>query len=54
MDKQHFGQLVKGVREMKRYKAGKRVRGAKTTELLAPDVRTIREAARSAKASSQN
>lgn len=46
MDKQHFDQLVKGVREMKRHMAGKRVRGAKTTELPAPDVRTIREVAR--------
>ena len=45
MDKQHFDQLVKGVREMKRHIAGKRVRGAKTTQLSAPDVRTIREAA---------
>lgn len=33
MDKQHFDQLVKGVR------------GAKTSELPTPDVRTIREAA---------
>ena len=54
MDKQHFDQLVKGVREMKRHMAGKSVRGARTTELPVPDVRTIREAARSAKASSQN
>jgi len=46
MDKQHFDQLVKGVREMKRHMAGKRVRGAKTTELSAPDVRNIREAAK--------
>jgi putative transcriptional regulator len=46
MDKQHFDQLVKGVREMKRHMAGKRVRGAKVTELSAPDVRTIREAAK--------
>ena len=46
MDKQHFDQLVKGVREMKRHMAGKRVPGARTTELPAPDVRTIREAAR--------
>ncbi len=45
MDKQHFDQLVKGVREMKRHMAGKRVRGARTTE-LAPDVRMIREAAK--------
>ena len=46
MDKQHFDQLVKGVREMKRHMAGKRVRGSKTTNLSAPDVRTIREAAK--------
>src|SRR5208283_5009576 len=46
MDKQHFEQLVKGVREMKRHMAGKPVRGAKTTELPVPDVRSIREAAK--------
>jgi putative transcriptional regulator len=46
MDKQHFEQLVKGVREMKRHMAGKAVRGARVTELPAPDVRTIREAAK--------
>ncbi len=50
MDKRHFDQLVKGVREMKRHiegvRAGKSVRGARTTELPAPDVRTIREAAK--------
>jgi putative transcriptional regulator len=46
MDKQHFDQLVKGVREMKRHIAGKRVRGAKTSVLPASDVRSIREAAR--------
>ena len=45
MDKKHFDQLVKGVREMKRHMAGKAVRGAKTTVVSAPDVRTIREAA---------
>ena len=45
MDKQHFDQLVKAVREMKRHITGKSVRGAKTSELPAPDVRTIREAA---------
>ncbi len=45
MDKQHFDQLVKGVRQMKRHMAGKPVRGAKTTELPVPDVRAIREAA---------
>jgi putative transcriptional regulator len=45
MDKQHFDQLVKGVREMKQHMAGKRVRGAVETELQTPDVRLIREAA---------
>ena len=45
MDKQHFDQLVKGVREMKRHVAGKVVRGAKSTELSTPSVRSIREAA---------
>jgi putative transcriptional regulator len=45
MDKQHFDQLVKGVREMKRHMTGKPVRGAKTTTLPTPDVRMIREAA---------
>ena len=45
MDKKHFDQLVKGVREMKRHMAGKSVRGIRTTELLTPDVRAIREAA---------
>ena len=50
MDKQHFEQLVKGVREMKRHiatvRAGKTMRGIKVTELPEPDVRTIREAAK--------
>ena len=46
MDKQHFDQLVKGVREMKRHMAGKNVRGVRTTDPFAPDVRTIREAAK--------
>ena len=46
MDKQHFDQLVKGVREMTRHMAGKTVRGTRETEMPAPDVRTIREAAR--------
>ena len=36
MNKQHFDQLVKGVREMKRHMAGKAVRGARTTELIEP------------------
>ena len=46
MDKLHFDQLVKGVREMKRHIAGKPVRGARVTELTQPDVRAIREAAK--------
>ena len=45
MDKQHFDQLVKGVKEMKRHIAGKTVRGAVSAELPVPDVRLIREAA---------
>jgi putative transcriptional regulator len=45
MDKQHFDQLVKGVKEMKRHAAGKSVRSARTTSLDEPDVRAIREAA---------
>jgi len=45
MDKQHFDQLVKGVKEMKRHIAGKAVRGAVAVELTVPDVRAIREAA---------
>ncbi len=46
MDKQHFDQLVKGVREMKRHVAGKFVHGTRTTQLSEPDVRTIGEAAK--------
>lgn len=45
MDKQHFDQLVNGVKEMKRHIAGKTVPGAISTELPVPDVRLIREAA---------
>ena len=45
MDKDHFDQLVKAVRQMNRHMAGKVVRGAKTTELVEPNVRAIREAA---------
>jgi putative transcriptional regulator len=45
MDKHHFDQLVKGVREMKRHIAGKTVRGARVTEVPEPDVGAIREAA---------
>jgi putative transcriptional regulator len=46
MDKEHFDQLVKGVREMKRHIAGKSVRGVRATEIVEPDVRAIREAAK--------
>jgi putative transcriptional regulator len=45
MDKQHFDQLVKGVREMKRHMAGKSVRGSRTKSVDEPDVRAIRRAA---------
>lgn len=46
MDKQHFDQLIKGVREMKRHIAGRPVRGARATQVTEPDVRAIREAAK--------
>jgi len=46
MDKGYFDQLVKAVRQMNRHRAGKVVRGAKTTELVEPNVRAIREAAK--------
>ena len=45
MDKKHFDQLVKGVREMKRHRAGKSVSGIRVSELDEPDVRAIRKAA---------
>lgn len=45
MDKEHFDQLIKGVREMKRHMSGKAVRGVRTTKLDEPDVRAIRMAA---------
>ena len=45
MDDKHFAELVKGVRQMKRYMAGKPVRGIRVTEIPEPDVRAIREAA---------
>ena len=45
MDKQHFDQLVKGVREMKRHMAGKSIRGARATVVDEPDVRAIRRTA---------
>ena len=46
MDTQHFEQLIKGVREMKRHVAGKALRGARVTEIAEPDIPGIREAAR--------
>lgn len=46
MDKKHFDQLVKGVRDMKRHMAGKPVRGARTSAVASPDVKLIREAAK--------
>ena len=46
MDKQHFEQLIKGVREMKYHIAGKVVRGARSTDLIEPDIRAILEAAK--------
>ena len=53
MDKQHFDQLVKGVRDMKCHMAGKAVRGVVVTNVGAPDgslnaevkVKAIRETA---------
>ena len=45
MDKEHFDQPVKGVREMKRHIAGKPVPGIRVTEIPEPDVSAIREAA---------
>lgn len=45
MNKRHFDQLVKGVREMKRHMAGMSVPGTRTTSINEPDVRAIRKAA---------
>lgn len=45
MDKTHFDQLVAGVKEMKRHMAGKASRSARVSEVVEPDVRSIREAA---------
>jgi hypothetical protein len=53
MDKQHFDQLAKGVREMKRHLAGKRVRGTKTTELPPTSAPSAKQFG-SARASSRN
>ncbi len=45
MDRNHFEKLLKGVNEMKRHMAGKRVRGARETRIEGPDVQAIRKAA---------
>lgn len=45
MDKANFEQLVKGITDMKRHLAGKRVRGLRTTRLGATDIQAIRRAA---------
>jgi hypothetical protein len=46
MDKVHFAQRVKGVREMKRHVAGKPLRGVRVTKLAQPGVRANRESQR--------
>ena len=45
MDKANFEQLVKGIKDMKRHLAGKRVRGVRTTCIETTDVLAIRRAA---------
>jgi putative transcriptional regulator len=45
MDKANFEQLVKGINDMRRHLAGKRVRGARTTRVDATDIQAIRQAA---------
>ena len=45
MDKKEFDSLVKGVKEMRRHMAGKRVRGVRTTRVVVADVRAIRKSA---------
>ena len=45
MDKANFEQLVKGIKQMKRHLAGKRVRGIRTTRVDATDIQAIRKAA---------
>jgi len=46
MDKANFEQLVKGINDMKRHLAGKRVRGVRTTHVDATDIQSIRKAAK--------
>lgn len=45
MDKKHFDNLVKSVKEMRRHMAGKRVRGVRTTRVVVADVQAIRKSA---------
>jgi putative transcriptional regulator len=45
MDKANFEQLVKGIKDMKRHIAGKRVRGARIQRVESTDVQAIRKAA---------
>ena len=44
MDREHFDQLVKAVRQMNRHMVGKVVRGAKAVEITEPNLHAIREA----------
>jgi putative transcriptional regulator len=45
VDKANFNQLVKGIHEMRRHLAGKRVRGVRTTRVDGTDIQAIRKAA---------
>jgi hypothetical protein len=43
MHKEHFDQLVKGVRQMKRHMAGKEMPGIRVTEVPEPNLGAIRD-----------
>jgi putative transcriptional regulator len=45
MDKTHFDNLLKSVKEMRRHMAGKRVRGVRTSRVVVADVQAIRKSA---------
>ena len=45
MDKKHFDNLVKSIKEMRRHMAGKRVRGVRITRVVVADVQAIRKSA---------
>jgi putative transcriptional regulator len=45
MDKKEFDLLVKGVKEMRRHMAGKRVPGVRVTRVVVADVQAIRKSA---------